>query len=240
MNAMFSGQDCFLAKRAWQKSLSHTFDAHIVLNQDSLLVDQIIPREAVFLMEDYFENLAKLPRILRYGYELREAKRHGMPIDEAKVVLLLKHTNATRAGVLHWYQEFEKWADSPVEAPSQDCTSIYPTVLSYTNPWLGSLYMGYWATMLILQEILNHCQSKVDYTDNNRQCANNIYRSLENVGAGVMGPFRVGYALRIAYDFADLDTQYWIRGLLSHFEKTYAATSPDTYPAPGRNENGFR
>ncbi len=57
--------------------------------------------------------------------------------------------------------------------------------------------------MGILQECLNVCGYHVNYTESNKELAGNIFRSVEVVGAGFMGPYRVGYAVRIAYEFAD-------------------------------------
>jgi hypothetical protein len=123
--------------------------------------------------------------------------------------------------------------------PSQDPGSIYDTVLSFSNVWYGSFWMSCWATLLILQECLVQCQWPIDYTASNRELARNIYRSIEYVGAGLLGPLRVGYPLRIAYEFADLRTQLWIGSLLTTFEKRYASTAPNGYPKPGTNEYQF-
>ncbi|KAL3964697.1 hypothetical protein ACCO45_001701 [Purpureocillium lilacinum] len=52
-----------------------------------------------------------------------------------------------------------------------------------------------------------------------------------------MGPYRVGFAVRIAYEVASPEHQRWVLTLLDRFNKTYAATDRATYPEPKPEEN---
>jgi hypothetical protein len=155
------------------------------------------------------------------------------------MTLLVRRAEKLRSEVAALFEAYTALAPTPAEVPSQDPGSIYETVLSYSNVWHGSFWMSFWATLLILQECLRLGQWPVDYTASNRELARNIYRSLECVGAGLMGPMRVGYPLRIAYDFADVRTQMWIGSLLERFKERYASTAPDGYPKPADNEYQF-
>lgn len=162
-----------------------------------------------------------------------------MPVDAAHVTLLSQHAEKLRLDFASWFESFEALNFRPTEAPSRDPGSIFETVLSYSNVWAGATYMGYWASMLILQETLNQCQCPVDYTMSNMEFARNIFRSVESVSVDILGPYRVGYPIRIAYEFADVRTQIWVTSLLATFEKHYAATSSTTYPKPAPNEYQF-
>lgn len=57
-----------------------------------------------------------------------------------------------------------------------------------------------------------------------------IVRSLEYVGQGIMGPHRVGYPTRVAYDFLDEDLKIWTLSLVSRYNEQYAAISREIYP----------
>ncbi|KAB5558541.1 C6 zinc finger domain protein [Coniochaeta sp. 2T2.1] len=229
MHALFSGQDCFLARRAWQKLLA---DEPVIDNRgDGTLT------ELYAITNRYGVYLARLPAILHRGYALREARRHGLPIEPSHVTLLVRRAEKLRSEMAALFEGYTALAPAPTEVPSREPGSIYDTVLSYANVWHGSFRMSCWASLLILQAVLDQCRWPVErYAVANRELARSIYRSLECVGTDLLGPLRVGYPLRIAYEFADLRTQLWISSLLAKFEKRYASTAPNGYPTPGSND----
>lgn len=184
--------------------------------------------------DEYFVLLSKVPPVTRVAYNIREDRKHGIAPDPSQVELLAQQAGRLRSECLAWYDGVVSSGAimPPVEVLSQDPNSPFVTVLKFSNPWIGSVYMCYWATMLILQEALNECQAGQErpYDDSNLELARNILQSLEHVGRGIMGPYRVGYALRIAYEFADLPLQIWIESALERYSQQYAALSPETYP----------
>ncbi len=224
MHCLFNLQDCFLARRNWES----------VLLEGEEIPLPVVPGLAG-VATAYLTILAKVPGILKYAWVMKEAMKQGMPIDMTKVPLLVRHAAKLRGELAAWFVTFCNLVAAPVEVPSKDPGSIFETVFEFNDTWEGSLYLGYWATMGILQECLNVCGYPVDYTETNKEFARNIFRSLETVGAGMMGPYRVGYAVRIAYEFADTRTQVWALGVLARFQQSYAAVSPDTYEKPGQN-----
>lgn len=227
MNCMFTSQDCFLSRKRWEK---------LLYNRPSGF-DTVLSQTGIdWVHDDYMTPLAKMPAILREGRKLRDANNHNMPVDAAYVAQLLRRAETLRATFVSWHDRFEKLDYGPIEVPSQDPSSLYETVLSYSNVWAGGMYMSYWATMLILQETLNQCQYPIDYSESNHQLVRNILRSVETVAADVMGPYRIGYSIRIAYEFADIRAQAWVTSLLVGFQKRYAAVSAEKYPEPAANE----
>ncbi|KAB5570190.1 hypothetical protein GE09DRAFT_698513 [Coniochaeta sp. 2T2.1] len=230
MHALFSGQDCFLARRAWQKLLT---DHPVIIDNrgDGTLT------ELYAITDRYGVYLARLPAILHRGYALREARKHGLPIEPTPVTLLVRRAEKLRSEIASLFEGYTALAPAPTEVPSREPGSIYDTVLSYANVWHGSFRMSCWASLLILQAVLDQCRWPAErYAAANGELARSIYRSVECVGAGLLGPLRVGYPLRIAYEFADLRTQLWIASLLTKFEKRYASTAPNGYPKPGSND----
>ncbi|KAK0722870.1 hypothetical protein B0T26DRAFT_674516 [Lasiosphaeria miniovina] len=227
MHCMFSDEDCFLAKKKWQNVIAAMQPAQ---DTSAMSATAVI---AATHVDAYFNHLAKVPGLLHHGMALREATARGLPIDTSRIVLLVKSTAQLHSELGAWLDGFMKFTPSPVERPSRDPDSIFDSALHYESPWYGAVYMSYWATMLILQEILNLCHYPVSYAASNRQLADNIFRSIETVHPGYMGPYRVGYPVRIAYEFADVSTQVWLAAVLAKTEKHYAATSPTGYPEPG-------
>ncbi|KAI0128817.1 C6 zinc finger domain protein [Xylariales sp. AK1849] len=223
MNCLFAGQDCFLAEAPWQSVIQHD-------GAPSSTIAGTVYQDSLTHVDRYFQLLAKLPSILRHAYALREANKSGDPVDVAKVLLLMQATEKVHSAFAEFYPAMLPANPTPKEVPTKDPQSMFPTVLEFKNPWAGAIHMGYWASMLILQESLNQCYYPIDYTESNRMFMLNILRSVETVSEGIMGPYRCGYGIRIAYEFADEEQKAWIRLCLDRFEKTYAATSSKSYP----------
>jgi hypothetical protein len=210
MRSLFRLEECFLARKRWQKLLL------------GLAVEEEGDTPAVRYDKTtnlWLAHLARVPNVLRQGLALKTANDRGLPIDIGQAMAFAQETEALRLDCKVAYGRFKAVLPEPTEVPSMDPTSPYPVVLRYANPWYGCNLIGYWATMLILQECLNQCRWPVDFTEENRQFARNIYRSLETVGDGLMGPFRVGFAMRVSYDFAHVTVQRYIHGLLQRYEK---------------------
>lgn len=184
--------------------------------------------------DTYFILQAQLPPIIRVGYNIRQGREHGIKPNSEQVARLKPKAEELRTAFLSWHESYtsEGTFAEPVDVPSTDPTSPYEKVLEYRNPWEGSIIMSYWAALLILQECLNQCHPGPGllFTDN-QELATDILRSLEHVGRGLMGPHRVGFSLRVAYDFVDERTQTWTLSKVSGYNDTYAATSADIYPA---------
>lgn len=159
-----------------------------------------------------------------------------MPIDPVMFTELLSSATTVRTDLLKWQDEYASFLGQPVEVDSTDPLSLYSKVLQFENPWLGSMKCGYWTCMLICQESLNQVNPKEEYTKTNKEYARNIYRSLETVGAGIMGGYRIGFAVRVAYDFADIATQSYIRALLERMKAMYGSVDPSGYPPVAPND----
>lgn len=184
-------------------------------------------------LDVYFILQAQLPPIIRAGYNIRKGRNHGIEPDAGQVVRLKSKADYLRTEVLSWYHDCvsEGALADPVEVQSGDPTSPFETVLEHRNPWEGCIILSYWASLLILEECLNQCHSGPGLLfSGSQQLADNILRSMEYVGQGLMGPHRLGYPLRVAYDFADRRSQLWMLSKVSSYNDIYAALSADVYP----------
>lgn len=149
--------------------------------------------------DSYFVLLAQLPAVVQEGLGIREARRHGLAPDLTNVPRLRQKATRLRDEFMSWFEgTLAEGAISPaVEVPSREPTSPFPTVLKFGSPWEGAIIITYWSTMLIIQECLDQYETEEDrrFAASNRELATNVLRSLEYVGQGLMGPYRVGVSI---------------------------------------------
>lgn len=95
-------------------------------------------KDNVGIVDDYTQIFAKVPTVLRGFYALRHTNRSGRRPDAKKVHLLMRTAVRVRNELVDWYRRFLVLDGPPVEVPPNDPHSIYPTVLTYADPWKGS------------------------------------------------------------------------------------------------------
>lgn len=261
MNNLFSGQDCFLAHPQWQSATRHHGGGRSTTPSDWTVASTIY-KDQVDLVDDYMQLLARIPSAVRHLSMLRAANQGAAQAAlgmAAEVAGIRQAMLDIRDAFAAWYQRLLPASPAPEEVPTQDPASIYATVLRYESPWKGALHMGYWASLCIVHATLMECRQASspspnhNHHDNERDeddddddksydgkgtaavfetLADRILRSVETVGEAMMGPYRCGYSIRIAYEVVDERTQAWIRMWVARFEKRYAATAVESYPPP--------
>ncbi|KUI65391.1 hypothetical protein VM1G_00261 [Cytospora mali] len=237
IQCLFTGEDCFLDQPKWQKLSS---SLSLVAVGDGKEYDGVLEPFGALdsswsrYHDGYFVLLAKVPPVTRIAYDIREDKKQGIAPNPILVSQLAQQAGRLRSDYRAWYDGAVSGGAilPPVEVPSQDPNSPFITVLKFSNPWIGSVFTGYWATLIILQEAFNECQVEQErpYDESNQELVRNILRSLEHVGHGIMGPYRIAYALRVAYEFVDLPLQMWVESALERYSQQWAALSPETFP----------
>ncbi|VUC36209.1 unnamed protein product [Clonostachys rosea] len=236
MNSIFSGEDCFLVQDKWQDVMRKDVMKDGSAGSGRGTLADLLMVKRLKVADEYFALLAKVPSVLRRAYPLREARKKGLAVDTRTVERLSRYATGVCRDYLAWEKDMRQVVADPIDVPSKDPRSPFATVFWYENPWVGSLHMGYWASMLIVQECLLHCDMAsldgIRFTDSIPDMASKILRSFENVGGGIMGGYRVGYAMRVVYEFVDLPTQLWITCLLDDYEGTYAGLQATAFPAP--------
>ncbi|PSR90412.1 hypothetical protein BD289DRAFT_217402 [Coniella lustricola] len=235
--AIFAGHDCFLDRPKWRR-----ISEQLTLNWGDNPASVTHPKKdivqwAMLPHQDPFYVLhAKMPRVIRIGYSVRREMKRGIEPNAEQVDELRSKAAQLRTSLLAWFtraKQMDAFAD-PVESPSSDPTSPFATVLDFRDQWEGSIVLAYWADLLILQECLNQCAepgASKPFEKANRQLANDILRAMVQVGAGFMGPYRVGYPLRVAIDFVDEHTQHWTLTMVDKYSEHYAAMSSKVYPS---------
>ncbi|KAK1239745.1 hypothetical protein MKX07_001199 [Trichoderma sp. CBMAI-0711] len=232
MSSLFfpTSDKCFLARPEWRKVL--TGPARSIYSPAA-------PDLTRPVINSFLLCLADMPEVMWWGYPIREALLAGRKVNPKRIRHLAELTAANHERFTAWYEDFKRLGVMPKEVASEDPSSPYPIVLEHPVGWLGTMLMGYWASMLILQELLMRCRWPVDFRDSQKQLAQNILRSIETMGRGIMGPFRLGYSIRIVYEFANAETQRWIITMLDRFSKRYAATDKGSYPSPRVDAQGY-
>ncbi|KAM5351340.1 hypothetical protein ACJ41O_004063 [Fusarium nematophilum] len=229
MSDMFyPGKDqYFLSRPAW-KQVMYDRGRHLIHPAE-------VPDDMIRVADGFFANLVEVPAVLKWGFLVLQANKAGISVDPARVSALAHLAAVHHASFARWYDEFTALPlPQPVEAaPADPTSSPFETVLVHEYPSVGAMHLGYWASMLILQETLTQCGQPVpDAEASQRDLVERILRSVESVGHGTMGPFRIGYSIRIAYDFATADEQRWVGSLLDRLSPSYAAVDRTLYPPP--------
>lgn len=183
------------------------------------------------LIEEYWDCLALCPRIVSRAYKLRESAESGDRVDPTGILSLVEEAESLRNRLIGWHEIVVKYLPSPEEVPTTDPEALHPTILTYPSVWLGTLYMGYWASMLILQSTLASCHYPDHCAHRSQELLDNILKSVEYTSQGLMGPYRIGYSLRIAVEFAGPRERAWIARVLRRTAGSFAATTPTEEPS---------
>ncbi|KAF4444597.1 hypothetical protein FACUT_559 [Fusarium acutatum] len=224
----YPGKDqLFLSRPAWRHVTSDG-GRRLIYAPDA-------PIEHIRVGDGFLANLAQLTPILHGAYLLREANKAGMFVEPDKISALAHLATVEHARLARWFDDFDALEfPRPVEVlPTDTANSLFETVLEHKSAAAGSLLMGYWASMLILDETLVECGTpRANSEIFIRYFVEQILRSVESVGRDTMGPYRIGFAIRIVYEFATGQEQRWIASMLDKFSQGYAAIDKKTYPKP--------
>ncbi len=216
------GEECFLSRPEWNAVMRDS--GRLLVYPDDFSLDMV---EAI---DEYLTNLAEIPKVVKLSYPLLEDEREGRSSHPEHVAAARAVTSVAHARVIEWWDRYKHNFPEPANVPSQDPESIYPIVLKYESNWLASMQLSYYATLCLLQEFLRIQGWPHSLEQSQKDHAQLILRSIETVGEGLLGPYRVGFALRIAYELANAEAQEWIRKTLDQFKKRYAATDKRSYP----------
>lgn len=198
-----------------------------------------ISDEAIEAVDEYNVQLTYVPEVVRLGYPAIVAARSGAPPDPVYIGAVRPLAARCHAHMKAWHEKYKHVFPAVEEVPSNDPDARYPTVIKYPVGWAGAMQISYWATMVLLQGMLAVVQHEHSYEEEQQAYVRGILRSVEHLGQGPLGAYRVGYAVRIAYEAASADAQAWIRTQLDRLSKTYAAVDKATYPAQRVDAEGY-
>ena len=215
MHSLFSGQSCFLASSEWHSVMGQQFNTGFSAKVDGLV-------------EQIFAYFTFAPSLIHELYDLKEAD-HTSPSTTARVSNLLARTLDMQGKLLIWYDQFARVVPVPHEVLSPSGDSLYPVVLWYSDENAATLFCSYYSYMLVLCEILRVCGYPGEHAAMLVYFRDQICKSVEFNARGLLGPYRMAFALRVAYEVPDPTTKLWIEGCLQRLSKVYAAAHPQNF-----------
>ena len=218
MDALFSGKDCFFAESEWQEVTRERFDGQA-------------PDEIYNILEDFTGYLSRCPSLVRRGYNLREVNMKGDFPDVADVLDLRAQTLQLYQELQSWFIGFSRIMEAPTETLSLRADPLYPIRYQFSDYTSGVIHLAYWACTIIMHEILTACHYPEDFSVVNEELADKICKTEECLGSGPWGASRMGFSLRIAFEVNNVTRRTWIKNILEGMSKTYAATTPESYPS---------
>lgn len=215
MYSLFSGQRCFLALEEW----------HTVMKQHP---NSGLGADLANLVEQFFAYFTSAPGLVHQLYDLRDAD-FTKPDTVARASDLLFQALVMQNKLSEWLANLSAVTPLPGETRSASGDLYYPTVLEYSDESAASIFCGYYSYMIIIHEILRVCGYPGDHSATVVYFRDQICKSVEYNARGLLGPYRMGFPLRVAYEVADPATRAWIEGRLERLSKVYAAVRPQNF-----------
>ncbi|KAJ5602054.1 hypothetical protein N7510_011588 [Penicillium lagena] len=215
MHSMFSGQPCFLASSNWHEMMQEQYTSDVPLHLHNIL-------------EQFFAYFTFTPSLIHRLYSLRDP---DMTKEKAMQIISELEPDALdmKLKIEAWYEQFSQLAPPPTEIPSSLNDSLFPMVFTFSDVMLSTIYTGYYSYMVIIHEILRVCGQAGPHDSMVAYFCDQICKSVEYSSTGLLGPYRIGFPLRVAIEVADAETRAWIMGRLQEFSKIYAAAQPKNF-----------
>jgi hypothetical protein len=176
-DCLWEQRDCFLAQKPWEEAC----------DPSTLVITGTEPT-LIMAIAEYRRILVQLTVILRRTFHIIDAMQLGEPVDPKLVAAQYWRSSRLKARIHKWFPEIRKHWEPPVEKLSEDPHTLWHVVLWWDNKWHGSMSMGAWAALMIVQETLKVCSGgKEDYTERNKEITSDILRSVECVASGLTG-----------------------------------------------------
>jgi hypothetical protein len=215
MQSMFSGEPCFLATEEW----------HQMMRQ------QRVPGISIDLhncIEQFFAYFTYAPSLVHKFYHLKEI---DVSTPEALQIIsaTLEQALDMQDKLTSWYEQYSQIAPPPVETLTSTDDPLFPIILTYSDMTQATIYCGYYAYMIIIHEVLKTFGYPGPQAAMVIYFRDQICRSVEYSSVGVLGPYRLGFPLRVAIEVADSTTRSWILARLDQFSKVYAASQPKNF-----------
>ncbi|KAF9894988.1 hypothetical protein FE257_004612 [Aspergillus nanangensis] len=215
MHSVFSGEECFLASEDWHSAMRQQFNT-------------CRPPEIYDQVEELFVSFTAIPRLIHQMFELKQADMTS-PATQDKVSSTVAETLVMHASLTAWYDRFIQVVLPPSEVPSSTGDALFPTVFSFSSIDAASIFCGYYSFMVVVHEVLHTCGCPGNQLAHVVYFRDQICKSVEYTSRGLLGPSRLGFPLRVAYEVADPVTRSWIEGWLLTLSKRYAAVLPKNF-----------
>jgi hypothetical protein len=215
MYSLFGGTECIFASDEW----------HSVMKQQG---NPGLSFELGNLVEEFFAYFTLSPSLVHKLYSLKEAD-FANPATLAKLAELLKEALEFQEKLALWYDKFCHATPAPYEVLSSTGDTVYPIVLWYSDVNSATIYCSYYSYMVLIHEILRTCGYPGEHRAIVAHFRDQICKSVEYTAQGLLGPYRMGFALRVVWEVADAVTKQWIKGCLRTFSEFYSVMREENY-----------
>ncbi|GIJ86907.1 hypothetical protein Asppvi_005805 [Aspergillus pseudoviridinutans] len=217
MHSLFSGERCFLASERW----------HAIMRQR---LNSFYSEELEDSLEEFVALFTLAPSLVHALYDIKESDMTS-PATWKKLSETLTRTLEMQTRLLEWYSRFSRMAPPPYERLSSTEDAVYPIVLHYSDMSIASMFNSYHAYMVIIHETLRTLGYPGEHEAMVLFFRDQICKSVEYNGADLLGGYRMGFPLRVAYEVADPKTKAWIENRLVQMSQYYAAVQPKHFTA---------
>ncbi|KAL2825247.1 hypothetical protein BJY01DRAFT_160316 [Aspergillus pseudoustus] len=215
MYSLFGGTECILVSDEWHNVMKQQCNPSLSAGLDSLV-------------EEFFTYFTLSPSLVHQLYSLKEAD-----FTDTTTLLrlseMLKTTLELQEKLDLWYDRFCQATPAPYEVLSSTGDTVYPAVLWYSDVNSATIYCSYYSYMVLIHEILKTCGYPGEQEALVAYFRDKICKSVEYTAQGLLGPYRMGFALRVAWEVADTVTKEWIRGCLRTFSEFYSVMREENY-----------
>ncbi|KAL4803198.1 hypothetical protein BDV18DRAFT_163254 [Aspergillus unguis] len=208
MHSLFGKEECLLASYDWHCVMKQNYNHDLSADFD----------ESV---EEFFAYFTHSPALVHRLYGLKEADFSDTATLTQMSGLLNDALNFLERLVL-WYDKYSRTNAIPNDVPSPTEDTFFPTVLWYSDINSATIYCGYYSFMVLIHEILKTCGYPGEHAAMVAYYRDQICKSVEYTAQGLLGPYRIGFPLRVACEVADPATRAWISGRLKQFSEFYA------------------
>ncbi|KAF7592234.1 hypothetical protein BBP40_000506 [Aspergillus hancockii] len=215
MHSVFSGEKCFLASGDWHSVMRQQFDFTLHV-------------ELYALVEDLFGFYTAIPSLIHQFFDIKTTN-FDESTKQSKVSKLLTHALHMQDRLASWYDQLIHVVPPPTETLSSMGDSLYPIVYSFSDVDTATIFSAYYSYMALIHAALGISQYPGEHGAIVAYFRDQICKSVEYNARGLLGPYRLGFPLRVAYEFADPTTKLWIEGWLRRLSRTYAAMLPRNY-----------
>jgi hypothetical protein len=197
-----SESDCFLDSAEWKSVIA---PSHGSQSEPSTLQ----------ISNEFYNLMVALPGLVKATRSLRSYKR----FPQAQHSDLLERTRQIHGSLLDWFQRFmasSTLENAPVfRVPSATRDTQFASVYHYRDNFVASLLCSYYASMIILNDLIVGLDPRVDYKVANLQLADKVCMSVEYAAkSGFLGTHYIVFALTVAYSASSVESRAWMKAWL--------------------------
>lgn len=215
MHSLFGGEECLLASDDWLRVMRGQNNSDLSVDFDDLV-------------EEFFAHFTLCPGLIHKLYKLKEADF----TDPATLVEMSDLQNKTldqQEKLILWYDRFKYTTPVPRDVLSSTADAMYPTVLWYHDINSATIYCGYYSYMVLVHEILRTSGYPGDHGAMAAYFRDQICKSVQYTAQGFLGPYRMGFPLRVAWEVASPAVKEWITGCTKKFSEFYAVLRAENF-----------